>query len=137
MKEYRKCVFLCFVSLWLGLPVAYADSASAPAFSPGSGTYTTSRTVALTTSTSGASINYTTDGATPSDTVGTLYTGPITITATTTLKAIAYASGLDNSPVSAATHLIVTSRPSITSVSPTTGQTGSTVTVAGSGFGSA
>ncbi len=119
----------------VGFPVVRADTAVAPTFSPGSGTYTTARTIALTTATSGASINYTTDGTTPSDTVGALYTGPFKISTTTTVNAIAYASGMDNSPVSTATYVIVTAVPSITSVSPTAGQAGTTVTVVGSGFG--
>ena len=45
-------------------------------FAPASGAATT---VAITTSTSGASIYYTTDGTPPSPTNGTLYTAPITV----------------------------------------------------------
>ena len=55
---------------------------------------------------SGASIRYTIDGSRPRDTVGTPYTGPITVSGTTTIKAIAYESGLANSTVRTATYTI-------------------------------
>jgi hypothetical protein len=77
-----------------------------PTFNPPAGTYTSAQTVAISTNTSGASIRYTTDGSTPSSTVGTLYSGPITISSTTTVRAIAYASGMTNSSVSSATYTI-------------------------------
>jgi len=48
-----------------------------PGFSPAAGTYTSAQTVTISTTTSGASIRYTTDGSTPSSTVGTLYSGPV------------------------------------------------------------
>ncbi|MGA2434112.1 MAG: chitobiase/beta-hexosaminidase C-terminal domain-containing protein, partial [Bryobacteraceae bacterium] len=84
----------------------YTIRAVAPTFSPAGGTSTTPQTVTLSTATNGASINYTTDGSAPSDTAGTLYTGPITVSGTTTIKAVAFASGLTNSTVSTATYTI-------------------------------
>ncbi len=80
--------------------------AAAPSFSPDGGTYTGPQTVTLETATTGASIRYTTDGTTASDTAGTVYTGPIALSGTTTVQAIAYADGLTNSLVSAATYTI-------------------------------
>jgi kumamolisin len=77
-----------------------------PAFSPIPGTYIPAQTVTIGTATSGASIRYTTDGSTPSETAGTLYSGPITVSATTTINAIAYASGVPDSAVSTATFTI-------------------------------
>jgi hypothetical protein len=44
--------------------------------------------VSLSTATAGASIYFTTDGSTPSISNGTLYTGPITISSTTNLRAV-------------------------------------------------
>jgi hypothetical protein len=84
---------------------------SAPAFSPGAGTYSSAQTVTLSTATSGASIRYTLDGSTPSETAGTLYSGPITVSATTTINAIAYESGTTDSPVASATFVIGTAPP--------------------------
>ncbi len=75
-------------------------------FSPGSGTYTSAQTVTISTTTSGASIRYTTDGSTPTETTGTLYSGPVKISGTTTLIAIAFLSGDLNSPVGTAIYTI-------------------------------
>jgi uncharacterized repeat protein (TIGR03803 family) len=72
---------------------------ASPVFSPGAGIYNNPQSVTLVSATSGATIRYTTDGSTPTETIGTLYSGPVTIGATTTLKAIAFKSGLTNSPV--------------------------------------
>ena len=45
---------------------------AAPTFSPSGGTYTTAQTVTLSSNTSGATIHYTLDGSTPSETAGTV-----------------------------------------------------------------
>ncbi|HTQ31542.1 MAG TPA: choice-of-anchor tandem repeat GloVer-containing protein [Opitutaceae bacterium] len=79
---------------------------NAPVFSPAAGTYTSTQTVTITSATSGASIRYTTDGSTPTETHGTLYSGAISISATTTLSAIAYKSGSFDSPVTSGTYTI-------------------------------
>ena len=49
--------------------------------------------VQLSTDTVGASIYYTTNGSTPTNTNGTLYTGSIPITSTTTLRAVSVKDG--------------------------------------------
>lgn len=74
-----------------------------PSFTPNGGNFTTSQSVSLATATSGASIRYTTDGSNPSSTAGTVYSGPFNLTATTTVKAIAYKSGMADSSVATAT----------------------------------
>src|SRR2546430_12551242 len=76
----------------------YTIQAATPALSPGGGTFTSSVTVTLTDSTPGATIYYTTDGSTPT-TASAAYTGPITVTTTQTIKAIAVASGYTTSAV--------------------------------------
>ena len=84
-------------------------AAAAPVFSPGGGTYGSAQAVAITSSTAGASIRYTTDGSTPSETAGTIYSGPVSISSgTVTLKAIAYESGLADSSVTSAAYTIGT-----------------------------
>jgi len=80
--------------------------AAAPIFSPAAGTYTSAQTVTITSATIGASIHYTTDGSSPTETSGTLYSGPVSISATTTLNAIAFLSGDLNSPVTSGTFTI-------------------------------
>ena len=83
-----------------GPPVA------APVFNPPAGTYTTAQTVTLSTATPGASIRYTTDGSTPTETSGTLYSAPIAVSSTSTIQALAYASGMTDSIVSSAAYTI-------------------------------
>jgi LysM repeat protein len=86
---------------------AYTISATLPApiFSPAAGTYTTSQSVAINDATAGTTIYYTTNGTTPT-TSSTVYSGPITVSATETLEAIAAETGYTNSPVGTATYTI-------------------------------
>lgn len=78
---------------------------ASPSFSPPGGPYPTPQSVSITTTTSGATIRYTTDGSTPSATSGTVYTGPVTVSATSTLRAIAY-TATASSAVSSASYTI-------------------------------
>src|SRR6202007_1937314 len=78
---------------------------SPPALSPVGGTYTSSVTVTITDSTSGATIYYTTDGSTPT-TGSTPYSSPITLTQSATVKAMAAATGMTNSSVASASYTI-------------------------------
>jgi hypothetical protein len=82
------------------LPVA-----STPVISLASGTYTTAKTVTILDRTAKAAIYYTVNDQVPTDR-SAKYTGPITIKATETLKAIAIASGYSNSAVTSATYTI-------------------------------
>ncbi|HTB79901.1 MAG TPA: chitobiase/beta-hexosaminidase C-terminal domain-containing protein [Opitutaceae bacterium] len=83
-----------------------ASAVADPAFSPGGGTYGPAQNVTITSSTAGALIRYTTDGSTPTETLGTVYSGPVNISSTATLKAIAYESGFADSAVTTATYQI-------------------------------
>ena len=76
-----------------------------PTFSPAAGTYAGSVTVTISDARRGATIHYTTDGSTPT-TSSPVYTGPITLTQTTTIRAMATASGMANSAVASATYTI-------------------------------
>jgi hypothetical protein len=71
--------------------------AAAPVFSPAAGGYAGTQSVAITSATSGVSIRYTTDGSTPTETTGNLYSGPLTLSAPTTLTAIAFKAGFTDS----------------------------------------
>ena len=73
-----------------------------PTFSVATGTYTTAQNVSISCATAGATIYYTTDGSTPTDS-STQYTEAITILETTILKAIAYI-GTCTSNVATATY---------------------------------
>lgn len=83
-----------------------APLVSAPVFDPGPGTYLTAQDVTITTATTGASIRYTTDGSTPADTSGTLYTGPVPVSQSTVLKAVAFRAGGTTSMVTSGQYLI-------------------------------
>ena len=83
----------------------YAIEATLPAFTPAAGTYATAQKVTIADATKGASIYYTTNGATPT-TESTKYTGAIAVSATETVKAIAVATGHANSGVSSAAYAI-------------------------------
>ncbi len=67
----------------------YNPYVATPVIDPNGGTFTGSQSVTITTTTDGATIYYTTDGSAPSAANGTAYTGAITISDSTTIKAIA------------------------------------------------
>jgi hypothetical protein len=73
-----------------------------PTFSVPGGTYTSVQTVAISDMTPGAAIYYTTDGSVPTA-ASSLYSGPITVSSTETVEAIAVATGyFPSAPGSAA-----------------------------------
>ena len=82
------------------LPVA-----ATPTFSPVAGTYMSEQSVTISCETANAAIYYTLDGSDPTEN-STLYSAPITVSETTTIKAIAIASGYDNSTIAEATYTI-------------------------------
>ena len=82
-------------------------SAAAPTLSPSPGTYTSSQSVTLTDGTPGAQIYYTLNGTTPSISSPLYSPGtPLPVASTTTIEAIAVASGYSNSAVSSGTYTI-------------------------------
>ena len=93
--------------------------AATPTFSPAAGSYTTPQSVTLSDATPGAAIYYTLDGSAPT-TSSTLYAGAITVSATTTIKAIAIASGYSQSGIASAT-FVVTPTAAIPTFSPAAG----------------
>ena len=81
--------------------------AQAPKFSLKAGTCLGSQSVTITDATPGVTIYYTTDGSTPTAS-STKYTGPITVSTTETLEAIAIESGYANSAVTTAKYTVIT-----------------------------
>jgi hypothetical protein len=82
-----------------------ATATATPTFSPAPGTYTQAQTVTLSTTSTGATIYYTTNGTTPT-TSSTPYTVPISVSKTETVKAISYFAGWATSSVASGTYTI-------------------------------
>jgi hypothetical protein len=79
--------------------------ANTPTFSPVAGTYTSSQSVAISTTTPSATIYYTTNGTTPT-TGSPVYTSPISVSVSETVKAICTAAGYSQSAVGSAAYTI-------------------------------
>ncbi|MBV9886405.1 MAG: chitobiase/beta-hexosaminidase C-terminal domain-containing protein, partial [Acidobacteria bacterium] len=111
------------------------QQATAPIFSPAAGTYTGTQSVTLTDATPGSTILYTTNGSTPATTAGGntfqfSAANPISVAATTTINALATASGFTASAVSSATYTINALQAAPTpTISPATGTYTSAQTV--------
>jgi len=73
------------------------SSVADPAISPNGGEFRQTTEVAISCATEGATIKYTLDGTTPSATAGTLYTGKITLSSSSTIKAIAVKDSMEPS----------------------------------------
>ena len=76
-----------------------------PTFTPEAGTYNEPQTVSIACATEGATIHYTLDGSDPTES-SPVYSEPISIEETTTIKAIAMKEGYDNSAIAEATYTI-------------------------------
>jgi alpha-L-arabinofuranosidase len=84
-----------------------SPATTAPTFSEGTGTYTGTQTVVITDATAGATIHYTTNGSTPT-TSSAVYGGPLSVTSTETVSAMATATSHSASAVTTATYTINT-----------------------------
>jgi len=87
---------------------------AAPMFSLPAGQYTTTQWVTLSDTTAGSAIHYTTDGSTPASS-SPLYCGPIPVSKSMTIQAVAVATGFANSSVASANYVIAHSSPVIPS----------------------
>jgi Chitobiase/beta-hexosaminidase C-terminal domain len=87
--------------------ISSTPTAVAPAFSPAAGTYSSTQTVTISSTTSGATIYYTTDGSTPTTGSSSISSGgTITVAASETVNAIAVVSGYSNSSDASAAYVI-------------------------------
>jgi Chitobiase/beta-hexosaminidase C-terminal domain/CotH kinase protein/Lamin Tail Domain len=77
------------------------------AFSVTRGFYSAPQSVALTCTTPGAEIRYTTNGDTPTAATGGVYSEPLAVSATTTLRAAAFKPGWTSSKVKTHTYLFL------------------------------
>lgn len=99
------------VKVFFSLPLVAAQTreissvAATPTAEPAAGAVAVGTTVELSTTTPGAKIFFTTDGTTP-DMSSERYTGPVTISAAVTIKAIAVVDGKDPSTALSAAYTI-------------------------------
>ncbi len=83
----------------------FSDQTPPVSFLPAAGTYTAAQQVTLSDTDTGAKIYYTTNGSTPTAS-SALYSGPITVSASQTINAIAIDPSLQNSNLATAAYLI-------------------------------
>jgi endoglucanase len=106
----------------------YTISTSAPVtpvtasvtLSPEPGSFTSAQSVMLNDSTPGAVIHYTTDGTMPT-TNSPVYSEPLSVSATTTIQALAAAPGYTSSAMAGGTYTISTSTVTVTAPSKSSG----------------
>ena len=82
-----------------------SDVVATPTFSPAAGTYYETQTVSIVCTTEGATIHYTLDGNDPTAN-SAVYSSAITISETTTVKAIAMKEGMTDSEIATAVYTI-------------------------------
>jgi hypothetical protein len=92
-----------FTPRWLSDFEDPAGTVSAPTFNPPGGVFFAPVSVSMSCATAGADIHYTLDGSNPTANAP-MYTAPITLNATTTVKAIAILDDLPPSAISSATY---------------------------------
>jgi hypothetical protein len=90
-----------------GILASTPPIAPTPTLSPAPGAYTSAQTVSIADSVAGATIYYTVDGSPPT-TASKVYTGPFTVSTTTTVHALATASGYTSSGVASGVYTIGT-----------------------------
>src|SRR3989339_203731 len=122
----------------------FTIKAATPVITPVADTYTNSVTIAMSTSTTGATIKYTLDNSAPTLS-STDYTTPITQSTTVTVRAAAFKAGLVDSDIAATAYTIQAATPVITtaagvyadsvSITITTSTSGATIRYTTNGSG--
>jgi hypothetical protein len=105
--------------------VTPSNTVVAPVYAPAAGSYNATQNVSISSSTSGATICYTTDGvtiptcdSTATCTTGTTFSTAISVPATQTLMALACKATMDNSTVASAPYIIDSTPPTTTFTAP-------------------
>jgi len=86
---------------------AYWDVVGDTTFSVDRGFFENPFYVTISTDTPGATIRYTLDGSKPTGSYGTVYSGPVYVETTATLRAIAYKAGMYSSNVDTQTYIFL------------------------------
>lgn len=106
IRSTSGAVYLDEIKIYWETGGGTTETCATPTFNPAEGTYTEAQNVTISCLTSGATIYYTTDGITTPTTSSSVYSSAIPVSSTTTIKAIAAKSGMNNSGVATATYTI-------------------------------
>jgi hypothetical protein len=93
------------VLTWTYVQGSSSQQVATPTLQPVGGTYSATQSVTISEPTTGAVIYYTTDGSTPT-TSSNRYSAPIAVSTTTTINAMASASGMSDSTMATASYTI-------------------------------
>ncbi len=102
--------------------------AASPAFTPAAGTYAGTQTISIGSTTPNATIYYTTDGTVPTAS-SQVYAGPVTVSKSGVLQAIAVSSGYAQSPTGTAAYVITAPAVAAPTFSVPTNYSGAVTTV--------
>ncbi|HUD13423.1 MAG TPA: chitobiase/beta-hexosaminidase C-terminal domain-containing protein [Terracidiphilus sp.] len=105
VKAWGNAGSVCVTNVALTVGSASSGTAATPGFSPGPGTFTSGQSVSLSDATAGTTIHYTTNGSAPT-TSSAIYSGPISVAASTVIEAVAVAPGYTNSGLARADFVI-------------------------------
>ncbi len=110
MRKILVTIILVITAIFLFACNPTVEKVATPTFTPAAGTFTTAQSVTIACATTDATIRYTTDGTNPTATTGTVYSTAINVATTTTIKAIAYKTGMTDSDVATALYTINTTK---------------------------
>ena len=102
-KENMKTSEITSISYKINIPT---ERAAEPVITPAAGSYVNAVFVTISCTTENAIIKYTTDGSEPSRTNGNIYSAPFGVMQSSTVKAMAYKSGLIDSAVSSSSYTV-------------------------------
>jgi C1A family cysteine protease len=108
-------------------------AAAAPTIKPGGGTYGVVKVVTLAPVTAGTTVYYTLDGSKPT-TESTLYTAPLQVTTSETIKAIAASAEWGPSPVATAVYKLLPSPQTFTGLATSLTTTTATINATANNF---
>jgi formylglycine-generating enzyme required for sulfatase activity len=101
-------------------PTGTKDQCATPSLNPAGGTYTDPQSVTITCETEGATIRYTIDGTNPTAS-STIYSNPINVNSSITIKAQAFKEGWTNSQIISALYTIPIQTVAVPTFNPVSG----------------